>query len=105
MSRSRKKNDETTQRRARTRAALALAFKAVPGNTPDFYALQVLGAVLQSGQSSRLYQKLVKKKRWSLMLAVSWMRSARRALSTAPHSQTRSEARRREAESMLRSSA
>ncbi len=39
-----------------------LAFKAVPGNTPDFYALQVLGAVLQSGQSSRLYQKLVKEK-------------------------------------------
>ena len=30
--------------------------------TPDFYALQVLGAVLQSGQSSRLYQKLVKEK-------------------------------------------
>ncbi len=39
-----------------------LAFKAVPGNTSDFYALQVLGAVLQSGQSSRLYQKLVKEK-------------------------------------------
>ena len=41
---------------------VALAFKAVPGNTPDFYALQVLGAVLQSGQSSRLYQKLVREK-------------------------------------------
>ena len=39
-----------------------LAYKAVPGNTADFYALQVLGAVLQSGQSSRLYQKLVKEK-------------------------------------------
>jgi zinc protease len=39
-----------------------LAFKAVPGNTPDFYALQVLAAVLQSGQSSRLYQRLVKDK-------------------------------------------
>jgi zinc protease len=39
-----------------------LAFKAVPGNTADFYALQVLAAVLQSGQSSRLYQKLVKEK-------------------------------------------
>ncbi len=39
-----------------------LAFKAVPGNTPDFYALQVFSAVLQSGQSSRLYQKLVKEK-------------------------------------------
>jgi zinc protease len=39
-----------------------LAFKAVPGNTPDFYAMQVLAAVLQGGQSSRLYQKLVKEK-------------------------------------------
>ena len=39
-----------------------LAFKAVPGNTADFYALQVLAAVLQSGQSSRLYQKMVKEK-------------------------------------------
>jgi zinc protease len=41
---------------------LDLAFKAVPGNTPDFYALQVLAAALGSGQSSRLYQKLVKEK-------------------------------------------
>ena len=37
-----------------------IAFKAVPGNTSDFYALQVLTAALQGGQSSRLYQKLVK---------------------------------------------
>src|SRR4026207_517634 len=39
-----------------------LAYKAVAGNTSDFYALQVLSAVLQGGQSSRLYQKLVKEK-------------------------------------------
>ena len=39
-----------------------LAYKAVAGNTADFYALQVLSAVLQGGQSSRLYQKLVKEK-------------------------------------------
>ena len=39
-----------------------IAFKAVPGNTPDFYALQVLSAALQGGQSSRLFQKLVKEK-------------------------------------------
>lgn len=39
---------------------LQIAFKAVPGNTPDYYALQVLSAALQSGQSSRLYQRLVK---------------------------------------------
>jgi len=43
-------------------ARVDLAYKAVPGNTADFYALQVLSAVLQSGQSSRLYQKLVKEK-------------------------------------------
>jgi predicted Zn-dependent peptidase len=41
---------------------VTIAFKAVSGNTPDFYALQVLSAALQSGQSSRLYQKLVKEK-------------------------------------------
>ncbi|HKR11803.1 MAG TPA: pitrilysin family protein [Pyrinomonadaceae bacterium] len=39
-----------------------MAYKAVQGNTADFYALQVLAAALQSGQSSRLYQKLVKEK-------------------------------------------
>jgi zinc protease len=39
-----------------------IAYKAVPGNTADFYALQVLNTALQSGQSSRLYQKLVKEK-------------------------------------------
>ncbi len=39
-----------------------IAYKAVPGNTADFYALQVLSAALQGGQSSRLYQKLVKEK-------------------------------------------
>lgn len=39
-----------------------MAYKAVQGNTADFYALQVLSAALQSGQSSRLYQKLVKEK-------------------------------------------
>lgn len=43
-------------------ARIDLAFKAVPGNTPDFYALQVLAAALQGGQSSRLYQKLVREK-------------------------------------------
>jgi predicted Zn-dependent peptidase len=35
-----------------------LAYKAVPGNSADFYALQVLSTALQSGQSSRLYQSL-----------------------------------------------
>lgn len=43
-------------------ARIDIAFKAVPGNTADFYALQVLGTALQGGQSSRLYQKLVREK-------------------------------------------
>ena len=43
-------------------ARVDIAFKAVPGNTPDFYALQVLSAALQTGQSSRLYQRLVKER-------------------------------------------
>ena len=60
--------EQKAERRATVDDALArlpqvdIAFKAVPGNTPDFYALQVLSASLQSGQSSRLYQKLVKEK-------------------------------------------
>ena len=43
-------------------ARVDIAYKAVPGNSADFYALQVLSTALQSGQSSRLYQKLVKEK-------------------------------------------
>jgi zinc protease len=39
-----------------------IAFKGAAGNTSDFYALEVLSTALQSGQSSRLYQKLVKEK-------------------------------------------
>ena len=60
--------EQQAERRATVDDVLArsarfdLAFKAVPGNTNDFYALQVLSNVLQGGQSSRLYQKLVKEK-------------------------------------------
>jgi predicted Zn-dependent peptidase len=39
-----------------------IAYKTVPGNTADFYALQVLANVLGSGGSSRLNQKLVREK-------------------------------------------
>jgi zinc protease len=59
---------QTAERRATVDDALArlpqvdIAFKTLPGNTPDFYALQVLSASLQNGQSSRLYQTLVKDK-------------------------------------------
>ena len=60
--------EQHAERRATVDDALArlpqvdIAFKAVPGNTADFYALQLLSASLQSGQSSRLYQALVKQK-------------------------------------------
>jgi zinc protease len=60
--------EQTSERRTTVDDILAraprvdVAFKAVSGNTPDFYALQVLSATLQGGQSSRLYQRLVKEK-------------------------------------------
>jgi zinc protease len=59
---------QTAERRTTVDDALArlpqvdLAFKTVPGNTQDFYAMQVLSAALSGGQSSRLYQALVKDK-------------------------------------------
>ena len=63
-------------------ARIDMAYKGVPGNTADFYALQVLSAALQSGQSSRLFQKLVKEKEMVTESAVSWMRNAASAAST-----------------------
>ncbi len=41
---------------------LLVGYKGVVSNTPDAYALQVLNSALAGGQSSRLYQKLVKEK-------------------------------------------
>jgi zinc protease len=41
---------------------LDLAYKVPPGNTADWYALDVLGDILAGGQSSRMYQELVKDK-------------------------------------------
>jgi zinc protease len=41
---------------------LLIGYKGVVSNTPDAYALQVLNSALSGGQSSRLYQKLVKEK-------------------------------------------
>jgi zinc protease len=41
---------------------LDIAFKAPAGNTADVYALDVLSTALGEGQSSRLYQSLVKDK-------------------------------------------
>jgi predicted Zn-dependent peptidase len=45
-----------------------IVYKIPPGNTADFYALQVLGSVLAGGQSSRLYQKLVKEKEMAVQV-------------------------------------
>jgi zinc protease len=55
---------------------LLIGYKGMIGNTPDAYALQVLGTVLGTGQSSRLYQKLVKEKQ--LALGASSFAGARR---------------------------
>ncbi|MGI8468694.1 MAG: M16 family metallopeptidase [Pyrinomonadaceae bacterium] len=58
--------EQKAERRATVEDELAnapqvnVAFKAARGNTPDFYALQILASVLGSGQSSRLYQEMVK---------------------------------------------
>jgi len=49
--------EQKAERRKAIEDALAplpqvtIAFKTVPGNTPDFYALQILSAVLQGGQT------------------------------------------------------
>jgi zinc protease len=45
---------------------LDIVYKIPPGNTPDWYALDVLSNVLSSGVSSRLYQKFVKEKEIAL---------------------------------------
>ena len=39
-----------------------IVYKIPQGNTADYYALSLLGQVLFGGQSSRLYQKLIKEK-------------------------------------------
>ena len=45
---------------------LDIVYKIPPGNTPDWYALDVLGNLLSNGVSSRLYQKFVKEKEMAL---------------------------------------
>jgi len=39
-----------------------IVYKTVPGNTPDWYALRVLGHILAGDLSSRLYRKLIKER-------------------------------------------
>src|SRR2546429_2731827 len=59
---------QTAERRKTIEDALAqipridIAWKIPPGNTPDWYALFVLGEILSSGQSSRFYRTLVREK-------------------------------------------
>ncbi len=59
---------QTAERRKTLEDAFAqtpridIIYKIPAGNTKDWYALSLLGNVLSSGQSSRLYQKLVKEK-------------------------------------------
>src|ERR1700682_3367859 len=48
---------------------LDIVYKTVPANTPDWYALDMLGDILFSGTSSRLYQTLVKEKAVALQVA------------------------------------
>ena len=48
---------------------LDIVYKIPAGNTPDWYALSVLGQVLSGGISSRLYQKLVKDKEVALSVS------------------------------------
>ena len=45
---------------------LDVVYKIPPGNTADWYALDVLGQILSNGVSSRLYQKFVKEKELAL---------------------------------------
>jgi predicted Zn-dependent peptidase len=50
---------------ART-ARLDIVYKTPPGDSADWYALDVLGQILSGGVSSRFYQKLVKEKEVAL---------------------------------------
>jgi len=59
---------QTTERRKIVEDPLAqltqldIVFKIPPGNTKDWYALDVAGTILATGQSSRLYEKFVREK-------------------------------------------
>jgi len=49
---------------------ILISYHIPPGNTPESYALQVLGNILGTGQSSRLYQHLVKDKQLATSIRV-----------------------------------
>jgi predicted Zn-dependent peptidase len=48
---------------------LTIVFKTVPANTPDWYALDMLGDTLFNGQSSRMYQTIVREKQAATQVA------------------------------------
>jgi zinc protease len=50
---------------------IIMAYHIPPGNTPGNYAMQVLEKVLGTGQSSRLYQHLVKEKQLATQVFVN----------------------------------
>ena len=66
---------QTAERRSQVEDSFArlprldIVYKTVPANTPDWFALDMLGDILFGGQSSRLYQKLVKDKAVALQVA------------------------------------
>lgn len=47
---------------------LLMGYKGVMSNTPDYYAMEVLDDIFTGGQSSRLYQKLIKEKQVAIQL-------------------------------------
>ena len=51
---------------------LMIGYHVPRTNSPEFYPLQVLEAVLLSGQSSRMYQRLVDKEQVALSIAGGW---------------------------------
>jgi zinc protease len=65
---------QTAERRATIEDAFAqfprlnIAYKGPRGNTPDAYALDMLCDIIGGGQSSRLYQKLVKEKQLAMIV-------------------------------------
>ncbi len=66
---------QTAERRSQIEDSFArlprldIVYKTLPANTPDWYALDMLGDILFSGPSSRLYQTLVKEKTVALQVA------------------------------------
>ena len=50
-------------------ALVNIVYRVPAGNTPDWYALDMLGDILASGESSRMYQDLVEDKQLSVAVS------------------------------------